>query len=80
MEGTDLNISVFFTELIRLITPSAILNVFWAAAFGLIVGMLPGLTATMGVALLTGLTFRFVPDQAVLILITTYEMCIRDSS
>jgi putative tricarboxylic transport membrane protein len=76
MEGTGLNISVFFTELIRLITPSAILNVFWAAAFGLIVGMLPGLTATMGVALLTGLTFRFVPDQAVLILVTTYAAAI----
>ena len=40
--------------------------------FGLIVGILPGLTATMAVALLTGLTYRLAPEMAVLSLIGVY--------
>jgi putative tricarboxylic transport membrane protein len=62
----------FFTEFMKLLDFNSIFNVFWATGFGIIVGMLPGLTATMGVALLTGLTFRFMPDQAMIILISTY--------
>jgi putative tricarboxylic transport membrane protein len=38
---------------------------------GIVIRMLPGLTATMGVALLTGLTFGF-PKQAIVILICVY--------
>ncbi|NLG84085.1 MAG: transporter [Firmicutes bacterium] len=70
----------FFQELFRLCTPITILNILWAATFGMVVGMLPGLTATMGVALLTGLTFRFMPDQAMLILIATYVGAITGGS
>ena len=40
-----------------LMTPEILFSVFWATFLGIIVGMLPGLTATMGIALLTGLTF-----------------------
>jgi putative tricarboxylic transport membrane protein len=40
--------------------------------FGMIVGILPGLTATMAVALLTGLTYRLAPEMAVLSLIGVY--------
>jgi putative tricarboxylic transport membrane protein len=47
-------------------------NVLWATQLGIIVGMLPGLTATMGIALLTTLTFRMPADNAVLILICMY--------
>jgi putative tricarboxylic transport membrane protein len=39
---------------------------------GIIVGMLPGLTATMGVALMTTLTFMMPADNAVLILVCMY--------
>lgn len=39
---------------------------------GLIFGMLPGLTATMGVALLTGITYSFNGPMAVLVLIGVY--------
>ncbi len=67
-----MGLASLLTQLLRLLTPSTIFNVFWATGFGIIVGMLPGLTATMGVALLTGLTFRFMPDQAITILIATY--------
>ncbi len=62
----------FVTEFVKLLDITTIFNVFWATAFGIIVGMLPGLSATMGVALLTGLTFSFASEQAVVILIAVY--------
>ena len=39
---------------------------------GITIGMLPGLTATMGVALLTTLTYRMEPDSALMILVCLY--------
>jgi putative tricarboxylic transport membrane protein len=47
-------------------------DVLWATQLGIIVGMLPGLTATMGVALMTTLTFKMAADNAVLILMCMY--------
>ena len=52
--------------------PVTILYVLGATQLGIIVGMLPGLTATMGVALMTTLTFKMAPDTAVLILVCMY--------
>jgi len=43
-----------------------------SVALGLVFGMLPGLTATMSVALLTGLTYNFDGPLAVLVLIGVY--------
>ena len=67
-----MSLSVFFSEFFRLLTPTTLFNSLWATAFGIIVGMLPGLQATMGVALITGLTFRFPAEQVVVILISVY--------
>ena len=67
-----MSLSAFFTEFFKLMTPETLFNAFWATGFGIIIGMLPGLTATMGVALLTGLTFRFATDQVIVILISVY--------
>jgi len=39
---------------------------------GITIGMLPGLTATMGVALLTTLTYRMESDSALMILVCLY--------
>jgi putative tricarboxylic transport membrane protein len=50
----------------------SIFNALWATQLGIIIGMLPGLTATMGVALLTTLTFNMAPNDAILILICMY--------
>jgi putative tricarboxylic transport membrane protein len=52
--------------------PVALFNVLWATLLGIMVGMLPGLTATLGVALLTTLTFKMAADDAILILICMY--------
>src|SRR3712207_4795892 len=52
--------------------PGELFNVLWATLLGIVVGMLPGLTATLGVALMTTLTFKMAADQAILILICMY--------
>ena len=49
-----------------------IFDVFWATLLGICVGALPGLTATLGVALMTTLTFDLEPERAILILICMY--------
>ena len=49
---------MFAHELMGFMNFSTIFSVLWATQLGIIVGMLPGLTATMGVALMTTLTFK----------------------
>ncbi len=44
----------------------------WSTLLGIIIGALPGLTATMGVALITTLTYKLAPDLAILVLICMY--------
>lgn len=58
--------------LLGLMTPEILFSVFWATFLGIIVGMLPGLTATMGIALLTGLTYQWESSNAIVILIAMY--------
>jgi len=53
-------------------TPIMIFHVAWATLLGIFVGSLPGLTATMGVALLTSLTYGLDRDAAILVLISMY--------
>jgi len=59
-------------ELSKFLTPRLIFDVLWSTQLGIIVGMLPGLTATMGVALMTTLTYKFDSSHAVLVLICMY--------
>jgi putative tricarboxylic transport membrane protein len=59
-------------ELSGFLTPRLIFDVFWSTQLGILVGMLPGLTATMGVALMTTLTYKFASSHAILILICMY--------
>lgn len=54
------------------LTPMTLFHVLWSTQLGIIIGMLPGLTATMAVALLTTLTFSMAANDAILILICTY--------
>lgn len=55
-----------------LLTPVSVFHVAWATLLGIFVGSLPGLTATMGVALLTTLTYTMERDAAILVLICMY--------
>ncbi|MBK8738381.1 MAG: tripartite tricarboxylate transporter permease [Betaproteobacteria bacterium] len=54
------------------VTLESLFYVFASTLVGLIIGALPGLTATMGLALMTTLTLKMQPAQALLVLICTY--------
>ncbi|MSU88853.1 transporter [Rhodobacteraceae bacterium 2CG4] len=60
------------SALLAFMTPMGIFHVAWATLLGILVGSLPGLTATMGVALLTTLTYTLERDSAILVLICMY--------
>lgn len=62
----------FIDGLLGFLTLKTIFDIFWSTQLGIIVGMLPGLTATMGVALMTTLTFSMPPENAILILVCMY--------
>ena len=62
----------FGDALVKILTFRSVFDALWATQLGIIIGMLPGLTATMGVALLTTLTFNMAPGNAILILICMY--------
>lgn len=62
----------FLDALYGLFTFRSVFDALWSTQLGIIIGMLPGLTATMGVALLTTLTFNMAPNNAILILICMY--------
>jgi putative tricarboxylic transport membrane protein len=59
-------------SLSRVMNWQIFLEVSWAVALGVLFGCLPGLTATMAVALLTGLTFGLDVFHALAILIGLY--------
>ncbi|MBL4645418.1 MAG: transporter [Hyphomicrobiales bacterium] len=63
---------LFFNEFATFTTPTMLFHVVWATLLGIFVGSLPGLTATMGVALLTSLTYGMERDAAILVLICMY--------
>jgi putative tricarboxylic transport membrane protein len=58
--------------LVHFAAPASLFSILWSTLLGIAIGALPGLTATLGVALLTTLTFRMGADQAILILICAY--------
>ena len=58
--------------IVHFLTPLSLFNVAWATLLGITVGVLPGLTATMGVALMVTLTYKMAPDQAILTLMCVY--------
>ncbi len=58
--------------IVSILTSPAIIHVLWATLLGICVGMLPGLTATLGLTLLTTLTLGMSSNDAILILICMY--------
>jgi len=62
----------FGHSLVRFGTPETIFYALLSSLVGVVIGALPGLTATMGLALMTTLTLKMPADQALLVLICTY--------
>lgn len=62
----------FGQSLAGFLTPASIGLVLASTLVGVVIGALPGLTATMGVALMTTLTLKLPASQALLVLICTY--------
>ncbi len=58
--------------IVSLATPMSVFHIAWATLLGICVGMLPGLTATLGLTLMATLTFHLPPSQAIMILISMY--------
>ena len=58
--------------LLGLMTPGHLVAVFVATLGGILIGALPGLTATMGLALVTSMTYSMEGTRAILVLICLY--------
>jgi len=71
---------MFGQSLVRFGTPEVIFLALASSLVGVIMGALPGLTATMALALVTTLTLKLQPSEALLILICTYVGCIYGGS
>ncbi|MCC8190200.1 MAG: tripartite tricarboxylate transporter permease [Planctomycetes bacterium] len=66
------NLVQLFVEFHHLLHVDILALLFLSTLLGVIIGALPGLTATMGVALLTGLTYRFPVVYTFAILMGVY--------
>ena len=62
--------------LFAVLEPSVLLSLFSGIIAGLFIGALPGLTATMALAILTPLTFWFEPSQGFALLIGVWNSAI----
>lgn len=62
----------FGAEFLRLLSPLALALQVLGMALGVIIGALPGLNATLGIALLTPLTFAVPTEYALAVLISLY--------
>src|SRR5689334_11133881 len=62
----------FGSAFLGFMSPYVLFTVLWATFLGIVIGALPGLTATMGVALMTTLTFTMPHTQAIMVLICIY--------
>lgn len=63
---------LFFHSLIQLFEPMTLALIMLGVVVGLIFGALPGLSATMAIALLLPVTFAMPPDVGIAMLIATY--------
>jgi putative tricarboxylic transport membrane protein len=69
-------ITASISALSQLLQPKIIVMMLLASAFGIVVGALPGLTATMAIALLVPITFTLDPIAAFAVIVTATAMAI----
>jgi putative tricarboxylic transport membrane protein len=65
-------LALFARSLASFADPATLGIIALASFVGIVIGALPGLTATMGVALMTTLTLKMQPNTALLVLVCTY--------
>jgi putative tricarboxylic transport membrane protein len=65
-------LALFGASIASFLNVEAVLWALGASLAGVVIGALPGLTATMGVALMTTLTLKMPSNQALLVLVCTY--------
>ena len=63
---------IFFKAIVNFVTPYNLVLSAFAMVLGIIVGVLPGLSATIGLALLTGITYSASKDTAMILMIGLY--------
>lgn len=68
MEG----LALLGKSLLGLLGPWQIAYALGATLLGIVVGLLPGLSATLGIALMTTLTIKMAPADAILVLVCVY--------
>src|SRR5688572_31785871 len=61
-----------FRSVESFLTPLSLAYTFGATLLGILIGCMPGLSATLAIALLTTLTIKMPPSDAILILICAY--------
>ena len=71
--------AIFMQSLGLVFDPYVLLVIFCSAIFGLFVGCIPGLTATMATALLVPITFFMPPVPAVAAIVTATAMAISET-
>ena len=62
----------FFKAIVEFATPYRIVLMAFSMTLGIIVGALPGLSAVMGIALLTGITYSFGKTTAMIMMMGVY--------
>jgi putative tricarboxylic transport membrane protein len=67
-------------SLVSFLTPWSVFYALAGTLAGILVGCMPGLSATLGIALLTTLTIKMAPADAILILICAYNGAIYGGS
>lgn len=63
---------MLFEALVKLGGPLQLAYALGATLVGIVIGLLPGLSATLGIALFTTLTVRMPPTDAILVLVCVY--------
>jgi putative tricarboxylic transport membrane protein len=73
-------LALFGSAVADFLTPTSIALAFGATLFGIMAGCMPGLSATLVITLLTTLTLKMPPGQAILVLVCAYNGAIYGGS
>ena len=64
---------MLFQGFLSVLQPENLLYIFGGVAVGMVLGAIPGLTATMAIALVIPLTYYLTPTQSLIMLLAAYN-------